>query len=118
MRDTATSWRTAAKLVTMLVLAAVAVGWLAFRLDDKSWAWWQPPPVLSVSGRQYERGTTMAESLDQAKAGGTGHWVQAATEWPMQWPVWASKLSGAAPTVVFLRTGHDRFVDYGLQGGP
>ncbi len=109
--------RVAAAVVLLAALAAGAA-WLWFRYEAKSWAWWDPPAVLTIHGRHYDHGHQPPVSLTVARSSGTGVWTHVATEWPMRWSVWAAKLSGSDPTVVYLCKSKSHCIDYTLRGGP
>ena len=109
--------RVAVALLTLVVLA-VGATWLWFRDEAKSWAWWDPPAVVTIQGRHYDRGSNPHLSLAVAKGQGTGVWTRVASEWPMGWGIWAAKLSNFDPTVVYLCTSDAHCIDYALQGGP
>jgi hypothetical protein len=103
-------------LVMLAVIAAASV-WTWFRAQDKTWAWWSPPPVLTSHGRDYSN-PGRPVSLLVAKAEGNGNWTHVQDEWPMGWPMWASRSDGYAPTVIFVCTTKDHCLPYSLEGGP
>ena len=104
--------------LTAFLVIVFLVAWLWFRADAKSWAWWDPPAVLSIGGRHFDRDAIKPVTLAEAKSRGTGIWKKVQIEWPMQWPIWASTYQGISPTVAFLCTSAARCLPYDLQGGP
>ena len=104
--------------VIVLVVLAVGATWVWFRMEAKSWEWWNPPAVLTIHGRHYDRASRSPVSLTAARSRGTGTWKRISTEWPMGWGVWADELPRYDPTVVYLCTNQSHCIDYALQGGP
>jgi hypothetical protein len=103
--------------VVIMAVVGVAVAWTWFRAHDNTWAWWSVPPVLEVGGRNYaDRGQPV--TLQVAKHQGSGSWVRLQDEWPMGWPIWASRVDDHAPTVIYLCTKSESCTLYALQGGP
>lgn len=104
--------------MTALPVVAFLAAWVWFRADAKSWAWWNPPAVLTIGGRHFDRDANIRVTLAEAKSQATGTWKKVQIEWPMQWPVWASEYPTVSPTVAFLCTSDSQCLPYDLQGGP
>jgi hypothetical protein len=99
-----TRWRLWISVVAGLLAVALAVMSLGFRYEHKSWLWWQPPAVLQLMGRDYQRGSLSSESLIEAEGPtvpGSGIvWRRVDQEWPMRWTIdIPSSASGKPPGV-------------------
>lgn len=106
----------------LAVVMAVAVAWTRFRVVHKGWAWWDPPPVLSVFKRDYGRGSSSPETRADVTSSTHMDWREVGREWPMGWSIWSLEPASGpgpteVPTIVYLRVRPNAFVAYGLSGG-
>jgi len=105
--------------VVLVVVFGLAAGgaWVWYRSQAQSWAWWDPPAVLNVSGRHYDQAHLPPVTETEARrAGGAGTWTQIQTEFPMGWGVWAAVTTGLAPATVYLCSSARHCLDYRLAG--
>ena len=114
--------RAGAALAIVLVAAAAVAIW--YRGTYHVWPGQAAGSQVHWCGRDYEndQGPGSAETLQQAKAGSSLP-LRAAGSYPPIGPqqLFAVSMAGqpaACPTVVFLKTGPDRYLPYGLLGGP
>lgn len=115
--------RAVAALAAVLVVAAVAAVW--YRGTYYVWPGQTAGSRLHWCGRDYEndQGPAAAETLRQAEADSALP-LRVAAGYPPLGPrqqLLAVPMTGqpaACPTVVFLKTGPDSYLPYGMLGGP
>lgn len=115
--------RAVAALAAAAVVAAAATVW--YRGTYHVWPGQAAGSRVHWCGRDYEndQGPGSAETLRQAKAGSSLP-LRVAAEYPPLGPrrqLLAVSMAGqpaACPTVVFLKTGADSYLPYGMLGGP
>lgn len=110
-------WAVVAGVLLAALVVAVGGTWAAFRATHHAWAWWATPPVIHAQGRDYSSPGD-AVSLVRAEHAGSGSWRTLGHEWPMGWPIRASTIPGADPTVAYLCTTASECEPYSLEGGP
>lgn len=106
-------------VLAVLLVAAGGETWLQIREHTGSWAWWRPPPRITLFNRRYNReGPVRTEA--QAEALTPGPLKQVGTERPGGWSIWSwpPDPQGAVPTVAFLREHPNVYALYALSGGP
>ncbi|HZP54127.1 hypothetical protein [Actinocrinis sp.] len=98
------------------------VGWLLYyRSTYGTFAWWQIPPRIEYCGREYDRGTTVA-----ALPGQDTVLVQVMTVEPAGRAVYTLRsVTGTVAPVAnppcamgLIVKQSDKYVQYGLSGGP
>ena len=94
-----------------LVLAVGGVT-LAHRASTPDSRW---PQRIVVNDRDYDSAGVLPPGQLPAV---TATWSQIATAGPLENPVYASVVPGAAPTVVLVETSLNVYVEYVLVGGP
>jgi hypothetical protein len=110
-------------LAVVLLAAALVTIW--YRGAYHIWPGQAAGSRVHWCGRDYEndQGPASAETLRQAKAASTLP-LRDAGDYPPLGPgqqLFAVSMAGqpaACPTVVFLKTGPDSYLPYGLLGGP
>jgi len=105
-----------------VAVALATLGWLLYyRSTYGTFSWWQIPPRIGYCGRDYVRGTTVAELSSQ-----DGRVVQVTTIEPAGLAVYTQVRTGTGvepypgePCAMglIIKQG-DQYVQYGLLGGP
>jgi hypothetical protein len=113
-------------LAGLAVLAAGGIGLLFVRTVYHEWPWSAYPPSLHVCGRDYLRGG--ADTRAQIRADGYHPFHRLGSlSWLLHhaevWGTASAALGTSARpsgcgTVLWVRTGSDRFEAYALSGGP
>lgn len=106
----------AALFVLLLIAAAGASAWS--RVAFHEWPWQDHPDRVHTCGRDFEHadGATGAGPYTEAYVVAQG--AKQVRSWPTlrgERAIWAASPCGLG---VFVRTGADRFLGYGLVGGP
>ena len=102
--------------ITVLALISLAIALLLVLRPDTSGT--EPPSQIRVGGRDYRSpvGTTLVEAQL-----GSGTWQRVGTMPGSGVPIYATVITGSAPTAVFVKTKtttSSKYVQYTIVGGP
>lgn len=109
--------RVISSLVAIVVVAGLGAS-LWSRASFHEWPWQDRPDRVHACGRDFEHADEAIGAGPFTKTYVVAHAAKEIQSWPTlrgKREVWASSPCG---TGVYVRTGSDRFLGYGLLGGP